>query len=179
MPENEARGCDLLRPSEELIGPSVKGTMPLPWEEARARLAEARYYWLTSIHPSGRPHSRPVLAVWVGGYLCTTTSPMARKGRNLGRDPRCSVAVLADDLHVVLEGSASRPTDAALLAQIAHAYRSKYDWPVEVVGGAFDAQYGAPTAGPPPYQPYQVTPTTVYGFVTDDAIGPRHTRWRF
>ncbi|MGH9244498.1 MAG: hypothetical protein ACRD29_09310 [Acidimicrobiales bacterium] len=45
--------------------------------------------------------------------------------------------------------------------------------------GAFDAPYGAPTAGPPPYQPYAVTPTVIFGFGTNDKFAPLSTRWRF
>lgn len=122
---------------------------------------------------------RPVLAVWVGGALYTTSSPQARKGRNLDRDGRCTVAVTADDMHLVLEGSASKVADRAMLESVAAAYRAKYDWPVTVIDGAFDAPYGAPTAGPPPYQPYQISPVTVLGFVNDPALGPSSTRWRF
>ena len=62
---------------------------------------------------------------------------------------------------------------------MADAYRSKYGWPVEIRDGAFDAPYGAPTAGPPPYVVYEVTPVQVFGFGTSDALGPRTTRWRF
>jgi hypothetical protein len=134
---------------------------------------------LTTLHPSGRPQTRPVLAVWAGTTLCTTSSPVARKGRNLELDPRCSVAVLADDMHVVVEGVASKVTSEAMLEQVADAYRSKYAWPVTVVDGAFDAPYGAPTAGPPPYQTYEIAPLEAFSFLSDDGVGPRHTRWRF
>jgi len=151
----------------------------LPWAEARKRLNDARYYWLGTVHPSGRAHVRPVLAVWVGGALYTTSSPQARKGRNLDRDGRCSVAVTADDMHLVLEGLASKVVDAALLQTVADAYHSKYDWNVTVADGAFDAPYGAPTAGPPPYQPYEIRPAAVFGFVNDSALGPGSTCWRF
>ena len=34
----------------------------------------------------------------------------------------------------------------------------KYGWPVVVEGGAFQAPYGAPTAGPPPYLVYEAFP---------------------
>ncbi len=151
----------------------------LPWAEARERISQARWYWLGTLHPDGRPQIRPVLAVWVGGALYTTSSPQARKGRNLDRDGRCTVAVTADDMHLVLEGSASKVADRAMLESVAAAYRAKYDWPVTVIDGAFDAPYGAPTAGPPPYQPYQISPVTVLGFVNDPALGPGSTRWRF
>jgi hypothetical protein len=52
----------------------------LPWAQARQRIDDARYYWLGTTHPSGQPHLRPVLAVWVGGALYTTSSPQARRG---------------------------------------------------------------------------------------------------
>lgn len=45
--------------------------------------------------------------------------------------------------------------------------------------GAFDAPYGAPTAGPPPYQPYEIRPAAVFSFVNDSALGPSSTCWRF
>ena len=151
----------------------------LPWAAARERISQARWYWLGTVHPSGRPQIRPVLAVWVGDALYTTSSPQARKGRNLDRDGRCTVAVTADDMHLVLDGSASKVADPAVLESVAGAYRAKYDWPVTVINGAFDAPYGAPTAGLPPYQPYEIRPASVLGFVNDPALGPSSTRWRF
>ena len=87
----------------------------LPWAAARERISQARWYWLGTVHPSGRPQVRPVLAVWVGGALYTTPSPQARKGRNLDRDGRCTVAVTAADMHLVLDGCASKVADAAVL----------------------------------------------------------------
>ena len=162
-----------------LIDAQDNDVTPLPWEEASNRIDAARWFWLTTVHPSGRPHTRPVLAVWTGDFLYTTSSRSAQKGRNLQRDPRCSVAILTDDMHIVIEGTASRVSDVAGLEEIAEAYRSKYNWPVTVVDGGFEAPYTAPAAGPEPYEPFQITPTVVYGFGTADAIGPRHTRWRF
>ena len=152
---------------------------PIPWAEVQDRLANERFYWLATVHADGRPHVRPVLAVWVDGALYSSTNPTARKGRNLAHDPRCAVTVRTDDLDVVVEGTAGRVTDEETLARVATAYRSKYGWPVDVRDAAFDAPYGAPTAGPPPYVAYEITPVRVYGFGTDDALGPRTTRWRF
>ena len=121
----------------------------------------------------------PVLAVWVDGTLYTTSSPQARKGRNLDLDGRCTVTVTADDMHLVLDGLAAKVTDPVILENVAQAYRAKYDWPVTVINSAFDAPYGAPTAGLPHYQPYEIRPATVHGFVNDPALGPSSTRWRF
>ncbi len=43
----------------------------------------------------------------------------------------------------------------------------------------FDAPYGAPTAGPPPYRVYELTPRRVYAFGTSDNLGVRSTRFCF
>ena len=168
-----------LRPAGTLIDPQGYDVAPLPWEEAEDRIDAARWYWLTTLHPSGRPHTRPVLAVWTGGVLCTTSGRAAQKGRNLLRDPRCSVAIMADDMHIVIEGTASPVESTTALDPVAEAYRSKYNWPVTVVEGGFEAPYAAPAAGPPPYEPYRITPTVVYGLGTGGSVGARHTRWRF
>jgi hypothetical protein len=167
------------RPQVDLLTVDSEGAAPLPWAEVEAHVADARFYWLASMHPAGRPHVRPVLAVWVGAALYTTTSPAARKGRNLEGNPNCSVSFIDEDMHVVVEGSAARVTEGATLNSVANAYRSKYKWPVTVVDGAFDAPYGAPTAGPPPYQPYKIAPATVFAFAVGDAVAGRTTRWRF
>lgn len=124
----------------------------MPWAEARRRLADAQTYWLATKAPDGRPHVRPVLGVWLGGLLHTTSSPTARKARNLVLNDRCSFSVSADAVDVVLEGTAEKVVDSAHLQRVADAYVSKYGWPPTVKDGAFDAPYGAPTAGPPPYE---------------------------
>jgi hypothetical protein len=42
--------------------------------------------------------------------------------------------------------------------------------------GAFYAD-GAPTAGPPPYDVYEVRPTVIFGVGTDESFSA--IRWRF
>jgi Pyridoxamine 5'-phosphate oxidase len=154
-------------------------TTELPWRIVRDLLAAARLYWLATAHPTGRPHVRPVLAVWVDGLLYTTSTAASRKGRNLAADPRCTVTASTDAMDVVLEGSAVRVTREDTLRKVAEAYRAKYDWPVTVTGDGFDAPYGAPTAGPPPYQPYEITPASVFGFGVAEELAGRATRWTF
>jgi uncharacterized pyridoxamine 5'-phosphate oxidase family protein len=150
--------------------------------EAQKRIAENRIYWLTTVRPIGLPHTRPVLAVWVGAALYATSSQSARKGRNLQANPNCSVAIMATDMHLILEGQASRVTSDTVLDLVAEAYRAKYSWPVTIVDGGFDAPYAAPAAGGPPYQPYEIIPRTVFGLVSgeaNDGMESRHTRWSF
>ena len=43
----------------------------------------------------------------------------------------------------------------------------------------FQDTEGAPTAGPPPYDVYVVTPTVAFGFGTDAENWNHPTRWRF
>ncbi len=56
-----------------------EGADPIAWEMARDLLADERFYWLATVHPDGRPHVRPVLAVWMDGNLYTTSNPAARR----------------------------------------------------------------------------------------------------
>jgi Pyridoxamine 5'-phosphate oxidase len=149
------------------------------WADALPRLSAAQTYWLATMRTDGRPHLRPVLAVWVDGTLCTTSNPNARKGRNLATNNHCALSTSTEGIDFIVEGTAVRVTDHELLERIAGAYHAKYDWPVTVADDVFDAPYGAPAAGPPPYQPYAVTPRTVYGFGTNERYAPRSTRWRF
>jgi hypothetical protein len=79
----------------------------------------------------------------------------------------------------VIEGRAAPVDDRDQLDRIAEAYHQKYGWPVRVDGDSFHAPYGAPTAGPPPYVPYRVTPVRAFAFGTDERHGPRTTRYRF
>jgi nitroimidazol reductase NimA-like FMN-containing flavoprotein (pyridoxamine 5'-phosphate oxidase superfamily) len=167
------------RSSTPISGGATPPTAPMPWPEARRRLAESDQYWLATTTPDGRPQLRPVLAVWVDEILHTTSSPRARKARNLADNGRCSLSVSSDNVDVVLEGSAAKVVDAERLRRVAAEYVSKYGWPATVKDEAFDAPYGAPTAGPPPYEVYEVRPSVVYGFGTNEEYAPRSTRWLF
>ena len=82
-------------------------------------------------------------------------------------------------MDVVLEGIAAQVTGEAALQQVAQAYRTKYSWPVTVADGAFDAPYGAPTAGPPPYLPYEITRRPSSRSAPPTSSGGRATRYRF
>ncbi|MGF1647222.1 MAG: pyridoxamine 5'-phosphate oxidase family protein [Kineosporiaceae bacterium] len=161
--------------SEQVLG-TDEGS-PAPWAQARERLAASQAYWTATNHPSGRPHVRPVLAVWVDDALYVSSDPAARKSRNLDADARCSVATSGEDLDLVVEGRAERVTDPHRLERVAAAYQAKYDWPVAIAGDSFTAPFAAPTAGEGTFAVYEVAPVTVFGFPTGDRFVP--TRWRF
>jgi nitroimidazol reductase NimA-like FMN-containing flavoprotein (pyridoxamine 5'-phosphate oxidase superfamily) len=156
---------------------SVDDARPLPaWAEARRHLEEADTYWLATVRPDGQPHVMPLLAVWLDGALYFCAGATTRKARNLARDSRCVLTAAGDKLHLVVEGTAAKVRDEARLWRVAAVYASKYEWPVTVRDGAFYAD-GAPTAGPPPYEVYEVAPTMAFAFGTDESLGA--TRWRF
>ena len=152
---------------------------PIDWDDARARIADARFSWLGTSRPDGRPHLRPCLTIWMDGQLHSTTRSDAAKGRHLAADGRCSVSVSTEGMDLVVEGVAEFVADPDHLQRLADAYRAKYGWPPVVVDGAFDAPYGAPTAGPPPYHPFAIAPGAVYAFGTSEELGPRTTRFAF
>jgi hypothetical protein len=64
----------------------------------------------------------------------------------------------------------------ATLELLAGIYASQ-GWPAAVSGGAITAPYSAPSAGPPPWDLYAVTPATAFGAATAEPYGA--TRWRF
>jgi uncharacterized pyridoxamine 5'-phosphate oxidase family protein len=151
----------------------------IPWPEARKQLAEGGFFWLATLRPDGRPHVRPVLAVLVDGVIYSTTNRTARKAKNLATDSRFSLTVSTDDIDFIVEGRATPVTDNKTLESVAAAYKEKYEWPVTVRDGAFQAPYGAPTAGPPPYQPFALNPDVIFGLGTNETYAMRSTRWRF
>jgi hypothetical protein len=152
---------------------------PIDWEEARQLFAAERSYWVATTSDDGRPHVRPVLAVWVDERIYSTTSPAARKGRNLASRPSAALTARAPTMDIVIEGPVAWIDDPQRLRRIGEAYQDKYAWPVTVAGNAFNAPYGAPTAGHPPYRVYELNPTVAYAFGTGNNLGERSTRFRF
>jgi nitroimidazol reductase NimA-like FMN-containing flavoprotein (pyridoxamine 5'-phosphate oxidase superfamily) len=153
-------------------------TTPTTWAKARGCLQESTAtYWLATVRPNGRPHVMPVMAVWFDGRLFFSAGERTRKARNLARDSRCVLTVEEEPVDLVVEGNASIVRDDATLARVADAFASIYGWQVTVRQGAFHAAGGAPTAGPPPYDVYEVTPTVAFGLPVGEGLVP--TRWRF
>ncbi|MDR7420874.1 MAG: TIGR03618 family F420-dependent PPOX class oxidoreductase [Armatimonadota bacterium] len=175
MSPRRARPAGSARPA--VAQPYVAGgARPVAWAGARRLLATADTYWLATVRPEGRPHLVPVLAVGVDGALHFVAGPTTRKGRNLARDPRCVIAARGGSLDLVVEGEAARVTQGARLRRVAAAYGAKYRWPVAVRDGALYGE-GAPTAGPAPYDVYEIVPTVAFGFPTEGVLAP--ARWRF
>lgn len=158
----------------------IYGDAPLEWSRAVKGLEDTsdpyRTCWLATTDSDGRAHLAGVGAIWVNDKFYFTSSPRARKARNIAADPRCAMSVHAGDMDIVVEGTASRVTDQATLDDLCARYVEQ-GWPARVENGAFTADYSAPSAGPPPWHLYVITPESVYGVASAEPFGA--TRWRF
>jgi len=112
------------------------GLPPVDWAAVAEKLdagsapapdaVNSRTTWLSTINQDGSPHVTAVGALWLDGTFWFQTGASTRKGRNVARDPRCSIAVSVRDADVVVEGDAARVTEPGALARIAKA---TFSWP--------------------------------------------------
>jgi nitroimidazol reductase NimA-like FMN-containing flavoprotein (pyridoxamine 5'-phosphate oxidase superfamily) len=157
----------------------IYGSGPLDWQRAVAQLEDTsghRTCWLATTDPDGRAHIAGVGALWVNEKFYFTSGPGTRKSRNLANDPRCAISVGLGDLDVVVEGEASKVTDEATVQDLAVRYAAQ-GWPARAENGALTAEYSAPSAGPGPWDLYEMVPDAAYGTATAEPYGA--TRWRF
>ncbi len=156
------------------------GLDPIPWSRALEALesAEPRTQtpFLATTRPDGRPHVAAVGAIWDGGKIYFVSGAATRKSRNLAANANCVISMSLPGIDLVLEGVARRVTDAPTLERIAGRYADQ-GWPATVKDGAFTHSFSAPSAGPPPWDLYSLTPATVFGVLTVEPGGA--TRWRF
>jgi nitroimidazol reductase NimA-like FMN-containing flavoprotein (pyridoxamine 5'-phosphate oxidase superfamily) len=157
------------------------GDPPLEWERVIASLNRTREldaadaagrYWVATTGPDGRPDVRPVGIVWDDGKFYLVSGAGTRKSKNLARDPHCVITVAAPRTDIVAEGEARIIRNEGDLQRIAKLFS---DWGPEVRDGAFWHEFSAPSAGPPPWDVYEITPTTVFAFSTGEPNGA--TRW--
>jgi PPOX class probable F420-dependent enzyme len=134
--------------------------------------------WLATINPDGTPHVTGIGALWVDGAFWFETGERTRKARNLSRDPRCTMSVATHGFDVVVEGTAQKVTDPATVAAMAARW-SADGWPAQVdaSGVALTAEFSAPSAGPPPWLVYRLTPHRATALQTVEPGGA--TRWSF
>jgi hypothetical protein len=65
---------------------------------------------------------------------------------------------------------AARVTHAAELQAVAAEF-AEQGWPAQVEGDGLTAEYSAPSAGPPPWHVYRITPPTLFAFGIADPYG--------
>jgi Pyridoxamine 5'-phosphate oxidase len=156
------------------------GNTVLPWSRAREALAAVPdpgiTHFLGTCRADGTPHAAGVGGQWRDGDIYFTSSPAARKARDLADNPRCTISVRLPGIDLVLDGTATRVTDRETLERVAAGYHAG-GWPAEVDGQALTAPFSAPSAGPPPWQVYRFTFHKVVGVATAEPHGA--ARWTF
>jgi hypothetical protein len=164
------------------------GLPPVDWAGVVAKLAagsgpapdapNARTTWLATVNEDGSAHVTAVGAMWMDDTFWFQTGTATRKGGNVARDPRCSLAVSILDADVVIEGDAVRVTEAGALARIAKAWADS-GWPAEPdeSGSGITAPFNAPSQGPPPWNVYRIEPRSATVVLAVEPGGL--TRFRF
>jgi hypothetical protein len=134
--------------------------------------------WLATINPDGSPHVTGVGALWHQGAFWFETGERTRKGRNLGRDPRCTLSVATQEFDLIVEGVAARVTEPTTVATLAQLWNNQ-GWParVDATGTALTADYSAPSAGPPPWSVFRIEARSATALRTVGTGGA--TRWTF
>ena len=156
------------------------GLDPIPWSWALKALESAepktQTPFLATTRPDGRPHVAAVGAIWDSGKIYFVSGAATRKSQNLAQNANCVISMSLTGIDLVVEGMAERVTDNSTLERLAKRY-AEQGWPATVKDGAFTHEFSAPSAGPPPWGLYAVTPATVFGVLTVEPGGA--TRWRF
>lgn len=166
------------------------GLAVLDWARIESRLAQGvtqapdtggpnrHTCWLATIDRDGSPHVTGIGALWADAAFWFETGEATRKGKNLARDPRCTLSLATHEFDLVVEGEAYRVTDPATVAAMAQRWAAE-GWPARVddTGTAITAEYSAPSAGPPPWAVYRLTPHRATALATTDPSGA--TRWSF
>jgi hypothetical protein len=159
----------------------------IEWDQVEARLSGGSLAgtggpdnrsWLATIDPDGAPHLTGVGPLWVDGSFYVTTGEATRKGRNLARDSRCTLGVSTEDFDLSADCDATRVAEPDVVAELARRWNAG-GWPArpDASGVALTADYSAPSAGPPPWQVYRLTPRSATVVLAAEPGGA--TRWTF
>ena len=128
--------------------------------------------WLATINADGSPHVTGVGALWVDGAFWFETGKTTRKGRNLARDPRCTLSLATKEFDLVVNGDAELVTDPEAVAAMAARWADG-GWPARVddSGVALTAEFSAPSAGPPPWFVYRIVVRQATALQTEEPGG--------
>ena len=157
------------------------------WQRVEARLAGPEPLagtggpdnrsWLATTNRDGSPHLTGLGPLWVAGLFYFTTGSTTRKGRNLARDPRCTLGISTEEFDLAVDGDAALVDDPDVVAEMAGRWAAG-GWPavVDASGIALTAEYSAPSAGPPPWGVYRLAPRQATVVLAAEPGGA--TRWR-
>jgi hypothetical protein len=152
----------------------IYGKADIAWSVPLRQLeaGEAQRFWLATSGPGGRPHLSGLGARWLDGRLYFVSGAGTAKSRNLVRYPVCAISAELPDLDLTLKGRAERVTDQPTVERLA-AHWASTGWPARAGTGVIEADYSAPSAGPP----WQLWVLSLQSAVGVGSIGAM--RWRF
>jgi hypothetical protein len=112
------------------------------------------------------------------GAFWFQTGAGTRKGRNVARNPTCSIALSIQGADVVVEGDAERVTERSAVTRAAKAWADQ-GWPAEPddSGSGITAPFNAPSQGPPPWNVYRIKSRSAIVTLATEPGGL--TRFRF
>jgi general stress protein 26 len=145
------------------------------WAEVQGAIESAEMFWISTVRADGRPHVTPLVAVWCEDALHFCTGAGEQKYVNLQANPQVILTTGSgrweDGLDVIVEGVATRVTDADRLKRLAEAWRTKWDgrWHFEARDGAFhfEDDHGEAVV-------FEVRPVKVLSFAKGDFAATRH-----
>ena len=134
--------------------------------------------WVATINVDGSPHVTGVGSIWHDGTFWFETGEATVKGRNIARDPRCSLSLATKGFDLVVEGVAEMVADPAKVAELAAIWAAG-GWACrpDETGSALTADFSAPSAGPPPWRVYRIDVHRATALETVEPGGA--TRWTF
>lgn len=154
----------------------IYGSDDFAWEVALEQLrtaSRAEHFWLATTGDDGSPHLAGIGARWFEDQLWFVSGAGTRKSRNLERRPECAIAAELPDLDVTFRGRARRVTDQPTVDRLAADWAST-GWPARPAEGAIEADFSAPSAGPPPWDLWVLDARSAL------AVGARGAmRWQF
>jgi general stress protein 26 len=145
------------------------------WDETRRALETTQLFWVTTVRADGRPHSTPLVAVWLDGAIHFCTGATEQKALNLTKNPHVILMTGCNQwdqgLDVVVEGDAVRVTDQRVLERLAEAWTKKWDgqWQFKPHRDGFQHEAGTALV-------FSVAPSKVLAFGKGTFS---HTRHRF
>ncbi len=104
-----------------------------PPSQALARLESEANIWIATVRADGRPHLTPVWFAWHDEKLYACIEAGSIKARNIGHNPRVSLALEDGSQPVIGEGTVtvvSPPWPEPVVA----IFQAKYDWDITTDG---------------------------------------------
>ena len=102
----------------------------LSWEHVSERMSAAKYYWVSTVSPDGRPHATPVDGLWLDDCLYFGGDSKTRRSRNLAQNSAVCVHLENGLDVVIMHGDAveTRSVEHSLAVRMSEDSLQKYGY---------------------------------------------------